>query len=163
MAGAPLGEPSQVSHQPLSLSPWPWQPGWTLGTPRPSPPAHQPASSSVEATLAGSCLAGEAAPSLPLMRLLGRAGTASLRGKVLTGRALLGLLSSSRTLCFWAGAFLFSFFGLLLGLCQPRTFLPPYPPSCFSSCLPVCASVSFPLSLPLCLASNASFRDWPCI
>lgn len=39
MAGAPLGEPSQVSHQPLSLSPWPWQPGWTLGTPRPSPPA----------------------------------------------------------------------------------------------------------------------------
>lgn len=57
--GAPLGESSQASPQPLSLSPWPWQPDWMLGTSKPSPQPDPPASSLAEAALAGSFLTGE--------------------------------------------------------------------------------------------------------
>lgn len=163
MAGAPLGELSQVSHQPLSLSPWPWQPGWMLGTPRPSPRLHQPASSSAEVALAGSCLAGEAAPSLPLMEIPGQGWhcLAVWEGPQRKGPAGSPLFFLDSLLLGWS---------VLVFILQPpsgalstQNFPSPCPPSCFPSCLTVCASVSFPLSLPLCPASDASFAGWSCI
>lgn len=92
---------------------------------------------------------GKLPPASHCWRFLGRAGTASLCGKVLKGRALLGLLSSSWTLCFWVGASLFSFSSLLLGLCQPRTVLPTAHPPVF---LPVLLLV--PLFLSHCLSRS---------
>lgn len=142
MAGAPLGELSQVSHQSLSLSPWPWQPGWTLGTPRPSPQPHQPASSSAEGgqvALAGSRLAGEAAPSLPLMEIPGQGWhcLAVWEGPQRQGPAGSPLFFLDSLLLGWS---------VLVFILQPpsgalstQDFPSPCPPSCFPSCLTVCA------------------------
>lgn len=134
-----------------------------LALPGPAPQPHQPASSSAEATLAGSCLAGEAAPSLPLLEIPGQGwhGLAVWEGPQRKGPAGSPLFFLDSLLLGWS---------VLVFILQPPSGAlstqdcPPHrPPSCFPSCLTVGASVSFPLSLPLCLASHASFAGWSCI
>lgn len=165
----PSWELSQVSHQPFSLSPWPWQPSWTLGTPRPSPQPHQPASSA-ESALAGSCLAGEAAPSLPLTETPGQGWhcLAAWEGPQRKGPAGSPLFFLDSLLL--AQSVLVSTLQPPPGALSAQDFpsspllLPPlllsFPPLLLPSVflpasLSVCASVSSPLSLYL--ASSASF------
>lgn len=146
MAGAPLGDPSPAPHQLLSLSPWPWQLGWTLGTPRPSPQADQPASST-EASLAASAWLGKPPPppteEEPQM-------------KAPTGSPLFLGLSASGLRCSCSqSSFILPFFpGFLSQLCfQPPSGALCQPESVPALLFPVFLPVLFfvPPSLPLCV------------
>lgn len=152
VAGAPLGEPSPAPHQLLSLSPWPWQLGWTLGTPRPSPQPDQPASSA-EASLAAPAWPGKPPPP-PTDEEPPNESPCWVSSLFLSLSA-----SGLRHSCSQSSFILPFFLGFLSQLCLQ----PPSGAFCQPESVPALPSLFFCLSYSLCLCLSRSVSGLSCI